>query len=193
MVPISPFSTQLQLNFHSIIITLRASISGGLSPFCVRVKKKRLSGSKLELRGVGFTLLLLCFVQRQGVMVPISPFSAQLQLNFLLPYNCCRYEGCTVTCTFFFWLIGFVYSGCGWQLYIHTVYTCSLILRSALFPGFLLQNTNIYSEGSLYDNEATSRSHSPYIMRVLGLHAQPKSRLQNMLGWCFNYSINFTQ
>lgn len=101
MVPISPFSTQLQLNFHSIIITLRASISGGLSPFCVRVKKKRLSGSKLELRGVGFTLLLLCFVQRQGVMVPISPFSAQLQLNFLLPYNCCRYEGCTVTCTFF--------------------------------------------------------------------------------------------
>lgn len=125
-------------------------------------------------------------------MVPISLFSTQLQLNFLLPYNCCRYEGCTVTCTFFF-LVDRLRVQWVWlaALYTHCIYLQSHS-QISLVPGLPCSRTRTFIvRGACM---ITRLPPDPtLLMRVLGLHAQPKSRLQNMLGWCFNYSINFTQ
>ena len=117
-------------------------------------------------------------------MVPISPFSTQLQLNFLLPYNCCRYEGCMVTCTFFFWLIGFVYNGCGWQLFIHTVPIVSFSDQPCSWAS-LLQNTNINIRVYLCSKMRgacmiTRLSPDPtLLMRALGLYMHSR----NLVGY----------
>ena len=100
----------------------------------------KLSKIKLGLRGVDFTLLLLRFVVRQGVMVISLLCTAPVEF-FCFAYNCRRYEACVVTCTFL--VDRLCVYGCGWQLYVlyipivyvgvagsSTYCSYSLILRS---------------------------------------------------------------
>ena len=75
----------------------------------------KLSKIKLGLRGADFTLLLLRFVVRQGVMVISLLCTAPVEF-FCFAYNCRRYEACVVTCTFL--VDRLCVYGCGWQLYV---------------------------------------------------------------------------